>query len=106
MQQDGRVLGLPPPFGGGGAGGDHGFSRTDKPDPNAEVRFCPTCGATTHFVLTASAVRRFGDTLLGVNMRLADEEDLAGIELRHPDGRAWSGEGDFAYVREPRILGR
>ena len=39
-------------------------------------------------------------------MRLADESDLAGIELRFPDGRAWSGEGGFGYVREARILGR
>jgi hypothetical protein len=43
---------------------------------------------------------------MGVNMRLADERDLAGIELRYPDGQAWSGEGDFGYVREPRIIGR
>jgi hypothetical protein len=41
---------------------------------------------------------------MGVNMRLADESELAGIELRYPDGRAWPGEGDFAYVREARIL--
>jgi hypothetical protein len=38
-------------------------------------------------------------------MRLADEKDLAGIELRYPDGRAWAGEGEFAYVRDARILG-
>ena len=42
---------------------------------------------------------------MGVNMLLADERDLAGIELRYPDGRAWSGEGDFTYVREARIIG-
>jgi hypothetical protein len=42
---------------------------------------------------------------MGVNMRLADESDLAGIELRYPDGQAWSGEGGFTYVREARILG-
>jgi hypothetical protein len=43
---------------------------------------------------------------MGVNMRLADESDLAGVELRFPDGRAWPGEGDFVYVREALILGR
>lgn len=37
-------------------------------------------------------------------MALAEERDLAGIELRYPDGRSWSGEGEFAYVREARIL--
>jgi len=42
---------------------------------------------------------------MGVNLRLADEKDLAGIELRYPDGRAWPGKGAFGYVREPRIMG-
>ena len=88
------------------AGATSGYRRDDKPDPAADVRFCGRCGATTHFVLTPSAVARFGDTMMGVNMRLADEDDLAGIELRYPDGRAWSGEGAFGYVRAPRRLGR
>ena len=82
-----------------------GYSRQDKKDPAAEVQFCATCGATTHFTLTASAVAKFGNSLMGVNMRLADESDLAGIELRYPDGRAWSGDGAFGYVREARIIG-
>ena len=82
-----------------------GYSRTDKDDPAAEVQFCPDCGSTTHFVLTASAQSKFGNSLMGVNMLLADEVDLAGIELRYPDGQAWSGEGEFTYVRPPRILG-
>jgi hypothetical protein len=82
-----------------------GYSRGDKDDPNAEVHFCATCGATTHFVLTDSAVARFGNSMMGVNMWLADAGDLAGIELRFPDGQTWLGEGDFAYVREARILG-
>jgi hypothetical protein len=88
------------------AGAANGYRRQDKDDPTAEIRFCATCGSTTHFNLTASAVARFGDTLIGVNMLLADADDLAGIELRFPDGEAWSGVGDFAYVREPVILGR
>jgi hypothetical protein len=82
-----------------------GFSRGDKEDPAAEMRFCENCGATTHFVLTASAVSKFGDVQMGVNMRLADEKDLAGVELRYPDGRGWSGEGGFDFVREARIIG-
>ncbi len=49
---------------------------------------------------------KFGNTLVGVNMWLADERDLAGVELRYPDGRAWSGAGEFSYVREARILGQ
>lgn len=82
------------------------YSRQDKEDPAASVHFCGNCGSTTHFTLTESAVSRFGNVQAGVNMLLADESSLAGIELRYPDGRAWSGETDFGYVREPRILGQ
>lgn len=82
-----------------------GYSRQDKGEPNAQVHFCPTCGSTTHFVLTDSAVAKFGNGVMGVNLRLADESELAGIELRYPDGRAWPGVGDFTYVRAPRTLG-
>ena len=81
-----------------------GYSRADKDDPGAEIHFCATCGATTHFILTPSAVARFGNSMMGVNMWLADETALAGLELRFPDGKAWPGEGDFTYVRVPRIL--
>ena len=87
-------------------GATHGYRRADKDDPAAQIGFCATCGSTTHFVLTESAVSKFGDSLMGVNMWLADESDLAGIELRYPDGQAWSGEGAFGYVREARIIGR
>jgi hypothetical protein len=83
-----------------------GYCREDKDDPTARIHFCAKCGSTTHFTLTESAASRFGNTLMGVNMRLADERDLAGMELRYPDGQAWSGEGDFGYVREPRIIGQ
>lgn len=86
-------------------GATRGFSRTDKEQPSAEIRFCGACGATTHFVLTADAIAKFGDTMMGVNMLLADERDLAGVELRFPDGRAWAGAGEFAYVREGRVIG-
>lgn len=82
------------------------YRRTDKPDPAADLNFCPTCGSTTHFTLTESAVAKYGNTQTGVNMRLAKEADLAGIELHYPDGQAWSGEGDFTYVRPSEVLGR
>ena len=81
------------------------YCRNDKDDPVAQIHFCEACGTTTHFTLTAEAVERFGRDLVGVNLRLADESDLAGIELRYPDGRAWSGAGDFTYVREAHVLG-
>jgi len=86
-------------------GTSKGYCRDDKDDPAAEIRFCETCGSTTHFVLTPSAVSRFGNTMMGVNMLLADERDLAGIELRFPDGRSWDGASAFTYVRASRILG-
>jgi len=80
------------------------YRRSDKDAPNAEVHFCAICGATTHFVLTENAIAKFGDTMVGVNMRLADERDLVGLELRFPDGRAWPGEGPFGYVREAQTF--
>ena len=87
-------------------GATYKYRREDKDDPAAEVHFCQRCGSTTHFTLTESAKAKFGNVQLGVNMLLADESDLAGIELRYPDGRAWSGGADYGYVREPRIIGR
>ena len=86
-------------------GATAGYSREDKSDPAADVRFCTKCGSTTHFTLTEGAAAKFGNTLIGVNMRLANERDLAGIELRYPDGQAWAGAGDFSYVRAARVLG-
>ncbi len=86
-------------------GHSQGYCRSDKADPNAQLRFCPSCGTTTHFVLTESAIAKYGNRLMGVNMWLADAGDLAGTELRYPDGRAWSGEGEFGYLREAEILG-
>ena len=85
-------------------GASQGFCRPDKNPSNVEIHFCPTCGATTHFLLTEQAVAKFGNTVAGVNMWLADASELAGIELRFPDGRSWAGEGEFDYVREARII--
>jgi hypothetical protein len=81
-----------------------GYCRADKDVPNAEVHFCAECGSTTHFVLTTGAVVKFGNTLMGVNMWLAEERDLSGVELRYPDGQAWPGVGGFDYIRRPRII--
>ncbi len=86
-------------------GATKGFVRADKDAPGSEIRFCETCGATTHFVLTPASVAKFGNVQMGVNLRLAEEADLAGIELRYPDGAGWAGEGAFGYVRAARVLG-
>ena len=79
--------------------------RSDKPEPGVDVHFCASCGSTTHFRLTRSAAAKHGDVVMGVNAGLADEAALAGVELRYPDGKNWSGEGEFGYVRAGRILG-
>jgi hypothetical protein len=81
------------------------YTRADKAEPSAEVHFCPSCGSTTHFVLTETAVSKFGNSIVGVNMWLAEPEALTGTELRYPDGRAWSGAGGFTYVRESHPIG-
>ncbi|MBB6124814.1 GFA family protein [Sphingobium subterraneum] len=81
------------------------YSRTDKGDPAVAIRFCGHCGSTTHFAMTESGAARYGNSMMGVNMRLADEQDLSGVERRYPDGRGWSGEGAFSYVRDPEIIG-
>lgn len=81
------------------------YVRQDKAEPGACVNFCPTCGATTYFTLTEGAAAKHGNSVMGVNMRLADESELAGIELRFPDGQDWPGSGDFGYVRPARIIG-
>ena len=86
-------------------GSTRGYCRADRDEPNAEVHFCAECGSTSHFVLTKGAISKFGNTLMGVNMWLANERDLRGVEVRYPDGQAWSGSGGFTYVREPRVIG-
>ena len=81
------------------------YRRADKPEPAVDIGFCANCGSTTHFTLTPGAAARFGNAMVGVNMRLADTDDIAGVELRFPDGRAWSGTGEFGYLSPPRIIG-
>ncbi|WP_426168513.1 GFA family protein [Sandarakinorhabdus sp. DWP1-3-1] len=81
------------------------YNRVDKAEPAAAIGFCPRCSATTHWTLTDTAVARFGNGMMGVNMWLANPGDLAGIELRFPDGRSWEGEGDFGYVRDSYVIG-
>ena len=81
------------------------YRRGDKPEPGVDVHFCQTCGATTHFRMTPAAIARHGDVMAGVNMGLADEVDLVGVEVRYPDGKAWSGEGAFGYYRKARVIG-
>jgi len=41
---------------------------------------------------------------MGVNMRLFDEDKLSGVELRFPDGKNWSGQGEYTYRKRAVIL--
>ncbi len=81
------------------AGATSGYCREDKPAPAVEVHFCANCGATTHFALTETAIAQFGNVHMGVNMCLAEMRELAGVEVRYPDGLGWSGVGPFGHVR-------
>lgn len=81
------------------------YRREDKDKPVAEIHFCANCSATTHWTLISSTASEFSNTMMGVNMQLANERELNGIELRYPNGQAWSGEGDYGYVREAGIIG-
>lgn len=87
------------------AGETIAYRRADKQEPSAEFHFCGQCGATTHFVLTESAIAIHGNVQVGVNMWLADPADLTGVPLQFPDGRAWPGEGPFGFVRPARVIG-
>jgi hypothetical protein len=75
-------------------------TRSDKDDPAAEVHSCRSCAATTHFSMARSFIERHGPIdMVGVNMRLFDPGALEGVEVRFPDGKAWSGAGPFGYRR-------
>ncbi len=84
------------------------YSRSDVADPAVALHFCPDCGCTTHWTLTARFAAENPDKAdqMGVNMRLFSRDDLIGIELRFPDGRNWSGSGDYGYVRDNVTLGQ
>lgn len=81
------------------------YSRTDKTVPIVEVHSCTVCGSTTHFTLTdAYRAENPGNEQIGVNMRLFDVDQLEGVEIRYPNGSAWSGSGAFGFRREPVTL--
>ena len=88
------------------SGPTHTFERNDRSLPAVQIHFCGSCGSTTHWSLTKAYLKEAGDVdRMGVNMRLFDSDQLAGIELRFPDGRAWNGEGEYEYRRKTIILG-
>lgn len=88
-------------------GETRGYGRVDREVPAVEVHFCPRCGCTTHFALSAAWLEKSGaaNDRMGVNMRLFDRAALSGVKLHFPDGRAWDGVGEWGYVREAITLG-
>lgn len=77
------------------------YRRADRERPACEMRFCPECGTTTHWILT----EYFDADRVGVNMRIFTPSQVAGIEARTLDGRNWSGETEPAHRRTPGLLG-
>lgn len=76
------------------------FSRSDRALPGVAIHSCSICAVTTHWVLTEAFKKQNpGADQVGVNMKLFDPDDLKGVEVRFPDGKAWAGEGPFTYRR-------
>ena len=81
------------------------YEREDRAEPMVAIHSCGRCGATTHFTASTSYARSHPEVdQIGVNMKLFDPDDLAGVELRFPDGKGWSGEGPFGYRRDPLTI--
>ena len=82
------------------------YERNDRSSPVVQIHFCSSCGSTTHWSLTETYLEKSGHVdRMGVNMRLFDSDQLTGVEVRFPDGKAWSGEGEYEYRRETIVLG-
>jgi hypothetical protein len=82
------------------------YARKDKPEQVVAIHFCGECGCTTHFRTMPGFAERTGvEDVMGVNMRLVERTDLAGVELRYPDGANWDGIGQWGFVREAVVLG-
>ncbi len=84
------------------SGATSSYRRADYPNPAVELQFCATCGTTTYWVLT----EHFDDDKVGVNMRIFEPSEVAGIEARTLDGRNWFGKTDPLHRRPPGKLGR
>ncbi|WP_427963585.1 GFA family protein [Altererythrobacter sp.] len=83
------------------SGETRAYTREDRPDPAIAVQFCPSCGSTIRWTLLPGDKR----DLTGVNMRLFDPDELAGIEARFMDGRSWDGKSKAGARRPPGALG-
>ena len=83
-------------------GETHSYRRTDYATPAVEMHFCPRCGSTTHWLPTEN----LDEDRMGVNMRLFEPAQLAGVEARTLDGRNWFGKSAAAHRRQPGAIGK
>lgn len=61
------------------------YVRADLDENWLSTHHCTTCGTTTHWApLPGRSLDR-----MGVNVRMFDEEAMAGVEVREVDGRGW-----------------
>ena len=82
------------------------YVRPDREMPAVEIHTCEICSDTTHWTLTQAYQKQKGSNdMMGVNMSLFPQDDLRGVELRFPDGKAWSGVGPYTYRRESLVMG-
>ncbi|MCA8899646.1 MAG: GFA family protein [Hyphomonas sp.] len=104
-RKSGGAWGYFPPAAVTTTGGTRAYARTDKSAPAVEVHTCETCATTTHWVRTEAFKAQYGmNDLVGVNMRLFDPDALTGVEVRFPDGKGWTGEGEFGFRRTALTL--
>ena len=78
------------------------FSRPDKDQPAVDIHFCSGCGCCTHWQLTPTFAHL---ERTGVNMRLFEWRELAGIEAQFADGSGWDGKSQVTYRRDPVTIG-
>jgi len=64
-----------------------------------QTNFCPTCSA----VVSWTSRRDIGEPRMGVNMRLFEPDELVGLSVRFPDGRADDGEGERPPPRHAEV---
>jgi len=77
------------------------YRRADMHPPQINFNFCDQCGCTTHWSPTENA----SFDRVGVNMRLFDRSELAGIEVRYGDRLNHEGGAQRHFYREPSVFG-
>jgi len=82
-------------------GATRAYSRTDQERPTIAAHFCPTCGATIRW----APLPELGSDRTGINMRLFEPAELAGVEVRYGDRRAHPHVEPRRYYHPPTTYG-